>query len=73
MFPVEYAAKIFDEIDEVEKTVYGVTFGETIGEAACNIDEYYKNTLVSLELYPLEDSSVYEFNCENITVPTNKF
>lgn len=63
IYPVEYEARIWDELKETEETVHGVTFCESYTEATENLEKWYGDDLIIMKLYMLEETSVplYEF------------
>lgn len=62
MYPFEYKVNIWDDFEGKEEIVCGITFGEDFVHAMEHIEEYYGDTLILVELYPLEEGTVYELD-----------
>ena len=61
IYPVEYIANVYDEVEIKNDIVHGVTFAENYAEAMKNIETYYGDNIIDVKLFMLEESSVYEF------------
>lgn len=59
--PWQYRAVIYDEDEHEYKIHRGICFGTNYGAAAIKVESYFQTDLVSLTLYPLEPSPVYDF------------
>ena len=59
--PWQYRAIIYDEDEHEYKVHRGICFGINYGTAAIKVESYFQTDLVSLTLYPLEPSPVYDF------------
>lgn len=56
-----YTAKIWNEVDEKEEVVHGITFGSCWSEAMNNIESYYAGDLITVEMTETDSDYVYEF------------
>lgn len=63
--PYEYTGNVYDDIDNKMTTVKGITFANSLPEAAKNIWVYYGNTMDDVRIAAVEPSSVYEFGKDN--------
>ena len=62
MYPFVYKATIADEYAEgCEGTVKGVTFGDSYVAAMNNIESYYGDELIDIQIECQEEAPVYEF------------
>lgn len=71
MYPVEYSAIVYDEMNYHTEQVYGITFANTYTEAMENIESYYGESIVDIRLFMNEENSVYELNQANIFSPSH--
>ena len=62
MFPIEYKIKIWDEIDEKERIVYGITIAENYADGIKKIESYYGDTIIEMRTFMNETCPVYELN-----------
>ena len=62
MYPVEYKAIVWNEIECENEEVHGITFGETYTEALELIEKYYGDDIISIELIMHEEGEVFEFD-----------
>lgn len=60
MYPALYTAKVYDNIERKTEIVKGITFADTFTTAMENIEGYYGDTLISVELELEEESSIWE-------------
>lgn len=61
MYPAEYEARFWDEIDGKMVTVHGVTMAESFTDAMEKVEEHYGDELDFVSIILLEEASVYEF------------
>lgn len=65
LFPFEYILNTWNELDEKEEIVHGITFGKNYTEAMSNIEGYYGDTIIAIEkLCGLEEVSVPVYEIE---------
>ena len=64
IFPCEYKASIYNEIEHKEEYVCGITFANNFTEAMSNIESYYEDELIDVQLFMCEAGVVYEFNSD---------
>lgn len=60
MYPVEYIVTIWDDLTNKEEVVKGITFAKNYTEAMSKIEDYYKDGIIDIKLFMLEEGSVYE-------------
>lgn len=56
----EYSCNFWDTEEEKMKTVHGVVYAKTFGDAVYELEQYY-DYIESLKLQGIEPSNVYEF------------
>ena len=62
----QYVIEYWDECECKERTVSGLTFGETIIDAVKNLDAYYGNSLLNIKgLKAIVDGHCFEFGAED--------
>lgn len=71
MYPVEYSAMVYDEMEYNTEQVYGITFANSYAEAMEKIEKYYGNTIIDIRLFMQEENSVYELNQASIFSPSH--
>ena len=58
--------KFFNDCDDRETVETGLVYGESLGEAADKVSEYYgEDNLISVELNPTEYTEIYVKEGEN--------
>lgn len=71
MYPVEYSAKVYDDIEYKVNQVYGITFADSYAEAMEKIEKYYGDTIIDIRLFMQEENSIYELNQASIFDPSH--
>lgn len=71
MYPVEYSAMVYDEMQYNTEQVYGITFADSYAEAMEKIEKYYGDTIIDIRLFMQEENSVYELNQASIFSPSH--
>ena len=69
MYPVEYSAKVYDDIEHKVDQVYGITFADSYAEAMEKIEKYYGSAIIDIRLFMQEESPIYELNQASIFSP----
>ena len=59
----EYQLKIWDEIDEKEEMRSGVVAANTITEAMKEIEDYYGDEIMEVQMLKAITDGVFEFQC----------
>lgn len=58
----QYTVELWDERENEEKTVSGLTFGETLTDAVKNLDAYYGDAILNIKCFKsLDDGHCFEF------------
>lgn len=59
----KYKVFYWDDINDKEIIIKGITYADSFSNAVCNIERYYgKDSIVSLEVYSTDSySACYEF------------
>ena len=60
-----YTVAIFDDIENYERVISGITVGRTMADAVATIEEHYGNALVRLEYLESIVDDILEFNVAN--------
>jgi len=61
MYPVEYEADVYNDMNGNMETLHGVTFADSYAEAMNKIENFYGDNLDKVTITLLEENSVYEF------------
>lgn len=61
MYPVEYEAMIWNDVEGKRETVHGITFGESYTDAMSNIEKYYGDEIIDIKMFMNEENTIYEF------------
>ena len=64
MYPALYTVKIYDPLEGKTKTIKGITFADSFTTAMKNIEGWYDETLIFVEIELREESSVWELEEE---------
>lgn len=59
----EYQLKIWDETDDKEKIRSGVVAADTITEAMKEIEDYYGDEIMEVQMLKAITDGVFEFQC----------
>ena len=59
----EYQLKIWDDIDEKEEIRSGVVAANTITEAMKEIEDYYRDEIMEVQMLKAITDGVFEFQC----------
>lgn len=59
----EYQLKIWDEIDSKEEIRSGVVAADTITEAMKEIEDYYRDEIMEVQMLKAITDGVFEFQC----------
>lgn len=61
MYPAEYEARYWNDVDGEMCTVHGVTMAESFTDAMEKIEGHYGDELDFISIILLEEASIYEF------------
>ena len=59
----EYQLKIWDDVDDKEEIRSGVVAADTITEAMKEIEDYYRDEIMEVQMLKAITDGVFEFQC----------